>query len=117
MRVAIFGLAIAIMASSLAAAQQCGDAPRVSDQSLKAELEGQAKLLSGQIGEAGLKGQIESARTDVLNKYPNADRVRNDTFLLYVLCNAILGDPKLSAQEKVRLMLEVQQSLNSSRSK
>ena len=116
-RAALVGLAIAITAPSIGIAQQCGDPPRNIDQSLKAELEGKAKLLFGQIGEVGLKGQIESARTDVLNKYPNADKVRTDAFMLYMLCDAISKDTKLTAQEKVRLMLQVQQSLNPSNNK
>jgi hypothetical protein len=111
MRAAIIGLAIAITAPSVINAQQCGEAPLVSDQSLKGELEGKAKSLSGYLGEAGLKAQIESARTDVLNKYPNADRVRIDSYMLYMLCKTLLSDSKLTAQEKVKMMLEVQQSL------
>ncbi len=112
MRAAIIGLAITISAPSFVSAQQCGEPPIVSDQSLKGELEGKAKFLSGYLGEAGLKGQMESARTDVLNKYPNADRVRIDSYMLYMLCKTIfVPDSKLTAQEKVRMMLEMQQSL------
>jgi len=112
MRAALIGLSIVMATASFAAAQECGEPPRVSDQSLKAELEGKANFLSGHLGGAGLKTQLESARTDVLSKYPNADRVRTDTFMLYMLCKTIMGDPKLSAQEKIKMMLEVQQSLS-----
>ena len=111
MRAAIIGLAVAITTPSVINAQQCGEAPIVSDQSLKGDLEGKAKFLSGYLGEAGLKGQMESARTDVLSKYPNADRARIETYMLYMLCKTILGDSTLTAQEKIKMMLEVQQSL------
>src|SRR6185312_11976406 len=54
----------------------CGDPPRVDDQSLKGDLEGKAKFLSSLVGDANLKGQIESARTDIFSKYPNASATR-----------------------------------------
>jgi hypothetical protein len=87
----------------------CGDPPRVDDQSLKGDLEGKAKFLSSLVGDAGLKGQIETARTDVLSKYPNADRTRSDAYLQYMLCSFVLSDPKLSPQEKFRAIQEFRQ--------
>jgi hypothetical protein len=84
----------------------CGDPPRVDDQSLKGDLEGKAKFLSSLVGDASLKGQIETARTDIFSKYPNADRTRSDAYLEYMLCSFVLTDPKLSPQEKLRAIQE-----------
>jgi hypothetical protein len=58
MRATVVGLAIVITAPSIGLAQQCGEAPRNIDQSVKAELEGKVKLLSGHVGEAGLRGRL-----------------------------------------------------------
>jgi hypothetical protein len=107
----LIAFAAIIAASSVAHTQQCGDPPRVDDQSLKGELEGKAKFLSGWIGDAGLKGQVETARSDVLSKYPNADRVRSDAYLSYMFCTFVLTDVKLSSEEKFRKILEFRQSL------
>lgn len=94
---------------SLARAQQCGEPPSNMDQVIKGELEGKAKFLTGFIGDAGLKGQIEAARTDVLHKYPNADRVRTDAWLLYMLCMNVLSDPRSTPQEKFKFIVDFRQ--------
>jgi hypothetical protein len=95
---------------SLVHAQQCGDPPRVDDQSLKGDLEGKAKFLSGLVGDAGLKGQVEAAKTDIFSKYPDAAKAHSDTYLEYMFCTFVLSDPKLSAQEKFRAIQEFRQA-------
>jgi hypothetical protein len=50
----------------------------------------------------------------VLAKYPNADKVRNDTYILYQICMAIVGDTKLTGPEKVQQLLQVQKAMNPS---
>ncbi len=95
-------LAVLPLASEAQQQPSCGDPPRVDDQSLKGDLEGKAKFLSSLVGDASLKGQMETARTDVFSKYPNADRTRSDAYLEYMLCSLVLSDPKLSAAEKFR---------------
>jgi hypothetical protein len=115
MRTIWIAFVFVVAISSIAHAQQCGDPPRVDDQSLKGELEGKAKFLSGWLGDAGLKGQVEAARSDVLSKYPNADQVRADAYLSYVFCTFVLTDAKLSAEEKFRKILEFRQSMSTAR--
>ena len=88
----------------------CGDPPRVDDRLLKTDLEGKAKFLSSLVGEAGLKGQIATARADIFSKYPNADRTRSDAYMEYMLCSFVLSDPNLSAPEKFRAIQEFRQS-------
>src|SRR5215469_3081715 len=103
-------VAVVALAPSRVNAQQCGDPPRVDDQSLKGDLEGKAKFLSGIVGDAGLKGQVEAAKTDIFSKYPDAAKAHSDAYLEYMFCTFVLSDPKLSAQEKFRAIQEFRQA-------
>jgi hypothetical protein len=104
-------LFVTIALAQPALAQQCGDPPRVDDQVLKGELEGKAKFLSSLVGDAGLTGQIEMAKTDIFSKYPNADKVHSATYLLYMFCTSVLSDAKLSSQDKLHAILEMQKAV------
>lgn len=98
------------LAFAVAQAQpSCGDPPRVDDEMLKGDLEGKAQFLSKLVGDANLKGQIETARTDIFNKYPNARATRSDAYLEYMFCSFVLMDPKLPTQEKFRAIQEFRQ--------
>jgi hypothetical protein len=111
MRTAVAAIVASIAIVTLAHAQpSCGDPPRVDDQSLKGDLEGKAKFLSSLVGDANLKGQIETARTDIFGKYPNAGATRSDAYLQYMFCSFVLSDPKLSAQDKFHAILEFRQA-------
>jgi hypothetical protein len=108
--ITLAGLIVILPMATAAQQPSCGDPPRVDDQSLKGDLEGKAKLLSRLVGDAGLKGQIEAARTDVFGKYPDAGTARSDAYLEYMFCSFVLSDPKLSAQEKSRAIQEFRQA-------
>ena len=84
----------------------CCAGRRVDDQTLKADLEGKAKFLSSLVGDANLKGQVATARTDIFSKYPNAGSTRSDAYLEYMFCSFVLADPKWSAQDKFHAILE-----------
>jgi hypothetical protein len=90
--------------------QSCGNPPRVDDQTLKGDLEGKAQFLSKLVGDANLKGQIETARTDIFSKYPNAGAAHSDAYLEYMFCTFVLTDPKLTGQEKFRAILEFREA-------
>jgi hypothetical protein len=110
MRTVAATLAAWLVLFTVAQAQpSCGDPPRVDDQTLKGDLEGKAQFLSKLVGDANLKGQIETARTDIFSKYPNAGATRSDAYLEYMFCSFVLTDPKLSAQEKFRVIQEFRQ--------
>jgi hypothetical protein len=111
MRATLAALLLTFALAHSALAQQCGDPPRVDDQVLKGELDGKAKFLSSLVGDAGLKGQIEMAKTDVFSKYPNADKVHSATYLLYMFCTSVLSDAKLSSQDKLHAILEMQKAV------
>ncbi len=83
----------------------CGEAPRITDELLKADIKGKAQVLSGLMGKIDLEGSVEAARTDVFSKYPNADRVRAQAYFAYVFCTNVLTDPTLSAEQRVRYAL------------
>jgi len=104
-------VSIMITAQSLLAnAQQCGDPPRVDNQSLKGDLEGKAKFLSGFIGDANLKGQVEAVKEDIFRHYTDAAKAHSDTYLEYMFCTFLLSDTKLSAQDKFRAIQEFRQA-------
>jgi hypothetical protein len=110
MRTIVATLVAWLAFSAVARAQpSCGEPPRVDDQTLKGEVEGKAKFLSSLVGDANLKGQIETARTDIFSKYPNAGSTRSDAYLEYVFCSFVLSDPKWTAEAKFRAILEFRQ--------
>jgi hypothetical protein len=107
MRAAVISFAAWLVLGAVAVAQpSCGDPPRVDDQTLKGDLEGKAKFLSSLVGDANLKGQVETARIDIFSKYPNAGSARSDAYLEYMFCSFVLSDPKWSPQERFRAILE-----------
>jgi hypothetical protein len=101
---------VCTVAVGAAHAQQCGDPPRVDNQSLKAELEGKAKFLSSLVG-VGLRGQIDIARTDIFGKYPDATQAHSDTYLLYMFCTFVVADSTLTAQERLQFLEEFNQTI------
>jgi hypothetical protein len=111
MRATLVTIVMLFALAQSALAQQCGDPPRVDDQMLKAEIEGKAKFLSSLVGDAGLKGQVEMAKADIFSKYPNADKLHSDTYLLYMFCTFVLSDAKLSVQDKLQAILNLQKAL------
>lgn len=86
------------------AQDSCGDPPQVADESLKGELNGQAQFLSRFIGDAQLKGRIETSRIAVFDKYPNADKLIIDYYLIYETCNILMRDTTLSTNQKLEEM-------------
>jgi len=108
----LMAFVLAVVLPSLASAQQCGEPPRVDDQSLRGDLEGKAKLLSSLVGDANLQGRIEIAKTDIFSKYPNADKLRSSTYLLYVFCTTVLADPKYDPNQRFQAIITMQNTLN-----
>jgi hypothetical protein len=110
-RAGLLALTVVLVASTAGhAGSLCGEAPPVDDQSLKGLLEGKAEFLSRLVGNASLKGNLDSARQDIFSKYPNADKARSEAYLEYMLCTFVLSDPKLSPNEKFKAIQEFRQS-------
>jgi tetratricopeptide (TPR) repeat protein len=111
MRAYALGVAVWFALCGLAQAQpSCGEPPRVDDLTLKGDLEGKAQFLSKLVGDADLKGKIETARTDIFSKYPKAGEAHSDAYLEYMFCSFVLSDPKLSGQEKLHAILDFRQA-------
>jgi hypothetical protein len=89
----------------------CGEAPIVEDGKLKGELETKAQFLSRFLGDASLKGHIETEKNDVLSRYPNADNLRLNQYFLYVVCIAIMADNKMSTTEKLSELTKARASI------
>ncbi|MGH0036981.1 MAG: hypothetical protein ACQGVK_18290 [Myxococcota bacterium] len=79
----------------------CGDPPPVADESLAGELSSKAKVLSRFLGDAELSGKIKTSRSEVFSRYPNADRVVVDHYLLYQTCLILTRDKGLSTTQKL----------------
>ena len=110
MRTEFAALAILLASISLVRAQQCGDPPRVDDESLKADIEGKAKLPFELMAEGDVKARVQTLRADVFSKYPDAARARAEAYFQYIFCTNVLGDAKLSPQDKVRLIQDFRQA-------
>ncbi len=95
---ASFGAIIAL--SQSVQALDCGDVPPVADEDLKGEIEGKAQFLSRFLGDSELSGNLETARSDIFSKYPNADAARTNAYFLYVMCESIFSDYSMSEEEK-----------------
>lgn len=94
-------LAVSYTAHSYAHTTQCGSPPIVQNTKLKAELDGKAQFLSSIIGDSAISGKFEQTADDVLSKYPDADSLRINTYLLYITCISIFDDRNMSGSQKV----------------
>jgi hypothetical protein len=103
---AIFTLAIAVSTTTvwpaLAQLGSCGQPPVVEDGSVKGEIDSKASFLKTFVGDAALKGQVDIAKNDVLQRYPNADQLRLKQYFLYVVCLQIMNDTKLDTLAKIK---------------
>lgn len=108
------GLALALLPSSAGAQSykdKCGQPPRIENESLKGELTGKARLLSGFLGKAELGGAVEMTKRDVFQKYPNADKARTNAFLFYVACVLVMDDSKMTTIQKLRAIQEFKKEI------
>jgi hypothetical protein len=105
--VATFALAISVSMATIlpAPAQQsssCGAPPIVDGGGVKVEIDSKASFLKTFVGDVALKGQVDVAKKDVLQLYPNADQLRLKEYFLYVVCLQIMNDTKLGTLEKIK---------------
>jgi hypothetical protein len=103
---AVFAIILAgsltTMEAALAQAGSCGSPPVVEDGSLKGEIDSKASFLKTFVGDVALKGQVDVAKNDVLQRYPNADQLRLKQYFLYVVCLMIMNDTTLGTIEKIK---------------
>jgi hypothetical protein len=110
-------LSLVLRASAALAEQDvCGPAPQLptvlqSDDTLKAQLEGEARSLLGAAGKAALGGQIESARKRLYQNSGDFFAAQKDAYLAYVFCQLITKDNSLSTTAKIRAIREFSRPL------
>jgi hypothetical protein len=86
----------------------CGPAPAAQflskdDETLKGQLQGEAKLLSRFIGNAALGGEVDIVRNRIYAEYPDADKARTDAYLLYLFCQVLMDEESdLSTSQKLQ---------------
>jgi len=105
--IALVLASMAIAAPALAQTSSCGSAPIVEDGSIKGEIDSKASFLKTFVGDVALKGQIDIAKNDVLQRYPNADQLRLKQYFLYVVCLQIMNDTKLETLERIKAFRDV----------
>ncbi len=89
----------------------CGDAPAMTDQKLKGELDAKASVLSRFLGDLKFKGQVEVEKNDVLSHYPNADKLRLNQYFLYQVCILIMSDSRMTTEKKFELLTNARESI------
>lgn len=102
-------LAISVfLGEAQAQSVDCGEAPPLSDQTMSGQLSGRAQALSRYLGTGELSGQIQRQRTEALTRYPDAERTRANATLEYQVCVMLQQDRRMSTQEKIRTLIEIQ---------
>src|SRR5215831_6592888 len=107
----------AILLSFPAKAQiSCGEAtkdvPVAVQEQLKGDVEGKAQLITKMLGDAQLKGKVETSRAELHQEHRNLDQHQIDTYFMWVACQALAFDKTLSAAEKITLWKDVLTALN-----
>lgn len=86
----------------------CGTPPPVADESLKGQIKGKAQLLTKYLGGAELTGQVETSRTEIFSKYPDAEESRWNSFFQYQVCMLIMLDKSTTSAQKLNSLKEIQ---------
>jgi hypothetical protein len=88
----------------------CGEQPTVPADvqgQLKGDAEGNAQIFSRLVGDVRLKGQIETSKNEMYQKYHDLDRSVIDRYMIWVSCQNIMFDKALSAVEKNRMWTDI----------
>lgn len=105
------------MNSSASAEVFCGDVPKdvpISTQDqLKADVDGKAQLLTKLLGNAQIKGNIDSSRTELYEHHKNIDQHQIDMYYMWISCQTITSDKSISTEEKTKLLFAMYASFNS----
>src|SRR5579862_7707593 len=89
----------------------CGKPPELptskeSSESLKGQLQGQAKALLGFVGKADLGGEIQATRKEIFQSSPQFIAAQRDAYLAYVFCVLLVRDKTIPTSEKIRAIQE-----------
>jgi hypothetical protein len=111
---ALVFLAVIMFSSGLHAQVQCGSQPKIPgdvEDQIKGDVEGKAQIFTKLLGDVNLKGTVESSKKEVYQKYKDLDKSQIDQYMIWVSCQNIMSDPKLSSSEKSKLWIEIYREL------
>jgi hypothetical protein len=106
-RACLLLLALVFPPAVHAQGQGCGDPPPVANEALKGEIEGKAQFLSRFLGDAALSGAIQTSRTEIFSKYPDAEQSRSNAYFEYQVCLLIFNDKTMSTGEKLDQLVKI----------
>jgi hypothetical protein len=103
---AVCGAAVAQQADTAAL---CGPPPSPEVQkeisnTKKADLEGKAQALSKFLGSGEVAGKIESERKSIYQTTNESEAIREEFYLVYMACLAIMGDKTAPLKEKMEFI-------------
>jgi hypothetical protein len=81
--------------------------PKFIQDQLKGDVEGKAQVFTRLLGDAQLKGTIDTSRTELYQEHGNLDQHQIDMYFMWVSCQTINADKKLTTSEKIKLWTEV----------
>src|SRR5207245_5562024 len=88
----------------LAQQTNCGDLPKdipkSTQEKLKGDVEGKAQLLTRLIGDAQLKGALETSKAELYQDHQDVDKFQIDRYFAWVACQNIMADPRLTSLQK-----------------
>jgi hypothetical protein len=118
MKILILAIMLTISGWSARAqtADICGGPPPVANEDLKGEIEGRAQFLSRFLGEAELGGKIETSRSEIFSRYPDADE-RSDAYFEYQVCVLLMEDRSISNIEKIEKLKEIRREFSQPKKK
>jgi hypothetical protein len=117
-RLLVFVMIILIGKGSVLSAQSldCGKPPELPYKSqetekLRGELEGKAQLLSRLIGNADLKGAVETERNTLFQSADQVLAAWQANYLSYVFCASVMSDKSLSVEKRIDAWRQFQQAM------
>jgi hypothetical protein len=110
--VALVGNSGAVFPQSL----DCGKPPELpyksqESEKLKGELEGKAQMLSRLVGNADLKGAVETERNTIFQSADQVLAAWQSNYLSYVFCASVMSDKSLSVEKRIDAWREFQQAM------
>jgi hypothetical protein len=117
-------LVLAVIGGSRTVSAQpldCGKPPELplksqETEKLKGELEGKAQMLSRLIGNADLKGAVETERNTLFQSADQVLAAWQANYLSYVFCASVMSDKSLSVEKRIDAWRQFQQAMQPQKS-
>ena len=86
--------------------------PTMSQEQLKGDAEGKARILTKLLPGAQIKGAVDMSREELYQEHQNIDQYQINMYFMWVSCQPIMSDAKLPTAEKIRLWTEVRNAFS-----